>query len=201
METFASIARPRPVMFALGAGFDLKANRLVLLGGGFAFAAKCRRKDEALQGIYGTHFFLSPVARHLSRRISLAELKISVIVNTLRSCQLFTGLPPEDQAHIAEVTVVKSLEMEEYLFHEGDPAHGFYVVQRGAVKVHRVAAAGNFRPQRRPVRRRPRDVPTATATDQIGRSNSLLRRRRNREGGGNQEFSLALAGRNRKILA
>ena len=47
-----------------------------------------------------------------------------------------------DLENIAEVTVLKSLEKDDYLFHEGDPAHGFYVVQRGAVNVHRVSAAG-----------------------------------------------------------
>lgn len=72
----------------------------------------------------------------------LAELKHTVIVNTLRSCQLFTGVPVEDLENIANVTVVKSLEKGDYLFHEGDPAHGFYIVQRGAVNVHRVTAAG-----------------------------------------------------------
>jgi CRP/FNR family transcriptional regulator len=72
----------------------------------------------------------------------LTELKKTVVVNTLRSCQLFTGLPPADLENIAEVSVVKSLEKDDYLFHEGDPAHGFYVVQRGAVNVHRVNAAG-----------------------------------------------------------
>jgi CRP/FNR family transcriptional regulator, dissimilatory nitrate respiration regulator len=71
-----------------------------------------------------------------------AELKQIAVVNTLRSCQLFTGLPPADLENIAAVSVVKSLEKDDYLFHEGDPAHGFYVVQRGAVNVHRVTAAG-----------------------------------------------------------
>ena len=37
---------------------------------------------------------------------------------------------------------MKSLEKDAYLFHEGDPAQGFYIVQRGAVNVHRVNAAG-----------------------------------------------------------
>ncbi|HEX5398604.1 MAG TPA: Crp/Fnr family transcriptional regulator [Verrucomicrobiae bacterium] len=74
--------------------------------------------------------------------MSSAELRKIAVVNTLRSCQLFTGLPPDDLANIAEVSVVKSLEKGDYLFHEGDPAHGFYVVQRGAVNVHRVTAAG-----------------------------------------------------------
>ena len=74
--------------------------------------------------------------------MSPAELKQIAVVNTLRSCQLFTGLPPADLANIAAVSVVKSLEKGDYLFHEGDPARGFYVVQRGAVNVHRVSTAG-----------------------------------------------------------
>jgi CRP-like cAMP-binding protein len=73
---------------------------------------------------------------------ALAEFKTVALVNTLRSCQLFTGLPAGDLEQIAAVTVLKSLEKDEYLFHEGDPASGFYVVQRGAVNVHRVNAAG-----------------------------------------------------------
>jgi CRP/FNR family transcriptional regulator len=73
---------------------------------------------------------------------ALAEFKTIALVNTLRSCQLFTGLPQADLEQIAAVTVLKSLEKDEYLFHEGDPARGFYVVQRGAVNVHRVNAAG-----------------------------------------------------------
>lgn len=73
---------------------------------------------------------------------ALDGLKRAAIINTLRSCQLFVGLPLVDLEHIADVTVVKSLEKEEYLFHEGDPAAGFYIVQRGAVNVHRVTATG-----------------------------------------------------------
>lgn len=70
------------------------------------------------------------------------ELKHSVIINTLRSCQLFTGLPMADLQNIANVAVIKMLEKDEYLFHQGDPAHGFYIVQKGAVNVHRVTAGG-----------------------------------------------------------
>jgi len=73
---------------------------------------------------------------------AFAEFKAAAVVNTLRSCQLFTGLPLPDLENIAAVTVLKSLEKGEYLFHEGDPAGGFYVIQRGAVNVHRVTAAG-----------------------------------------------------------
>jgi len=73
---------------------------------------------------------------------ALNELRKIAVINTLRSCQLFTGLPPSDLENIAAVSVIKPLEKGDYLFHEGDPARGFYIVQRGAVNVHRVNAAG-----------------------------------------------------------
>jgi len=74
--------------------------------------------------------------------MSLSELKKTGIIGSLRCCQLFDGLPLADLENIAGVTSVKSLKKGEYLFHEGDAALGFYVVQRGAVNVHRVNAAG-----------------------------------------------------------
>ncbi|HEX5398582.1 MAG TPA: Crp/Fnr family transcriptional regulator [Verrucomicrobiae bacterium] len=73
---------------------------------------------------------------------SLAEFKKVIVINTLRSCQFFTGLPQSALENIADFTALKSLEKGEYLFHEGDPSHGFYVVQSGAVNVHRVNALG-----------------------------------------------------------
>jgi CRP/FNR family transcriptional regulator len=72
----------------------------------------------------------------------LAELKRTGVVNTLRSCRLFAGLPPGGLEKIAGATAVKPLAKGEYLFREGDAARGFYIVQRGAVNVHRVTAAG-----------------------------------------------------------
>ena len=68
--------------------------------------------------------------------------KITGLVGTLRCCQLFTGVPGEDLAAIAAFTVVQSLAKDDYLFHEGEPARGFYLVQSGAVNVHRVSAGG-----------------------------------------------------------
>jgi CRP/FNR family transcriptional regulator, dissimilatory nitrate respiration regulator len=74
--------------------------------------------------------------------IAPADLKRTVILNTLRTCQLFAGLPPADLEQIAAVTASKPLAKDEYLFREGGTAQGFYVVQSGAVNVHRVTAAG-----------------------------------------------------------
>ena len=65
-----------------------------------------------------------------------------VIENTLRSCQLFMGLPPADIAAIASFLIPKHLAKGDYLFREGARAEGFYVVQKGAINVHRVSAAG-----------------------------------------------------------
>ena len=71
-----------------------------------------------------------------------AEFKRAAIVSTLRGCRLFAGLPPADLEKIADATSVKSLAKGEYLFREGDAARGFYIVQRGAVNIHRVTIAG-----------------------------------------------------------
>ena len=79
---------------------------------------------------------------HVTAHMSLAEFKKVAVVNSLRGCRLFAGLPQADLESIADVTVVKPLEKGDYLFHEGEATRGFYVMQRGAVNVHRVNAAG-----------------------------------------------------------
>jgi CRP/FNR family transcriptional regulator, dissimilatory nitrate respiration regulator len=73
---------------------------------------------------------------------ALAELKRAAIVNTLRGCQLFAGLGAGDLNAVADITLVKSLDKGDYLFREGAPSQGFYLVQKGAINVHRVNAAG-----------------------------------------------------------
>jgi len=73
---------------------------------------------------------------------ALAEFKQAAIVNGLRSCQLFAGMPSSELGSIAEITVVKTVPKGSYLFHEGDLSHGFYIVQTGAINVHRVNAVG-----------------------------------------------------------
>jgi len=71
-----------------------------------------------------------------------ADFRRTVFANTLRGCQLFTGLPAEDLELIASFVISKELDKGQYLFREGAPSEGFYVVQRGAVNVHRVSANG-----------------------------------------------------------
>jgi len=73
---------------------------------------------------------------------AISELRQVAISNSLRGCQLFLGLGPVDLKSIADVTVIKSLEKDEYLFREASPSQGFYIVQQGAINVHRVNAIG-----------------------------------------------------------
>ena len=73
---------------------------------------------------------------------SLADLRQAAISSALRTCQLFAGLPSEDLRKIADIAQPRALAKDDYLFREGQPAVGFYIVQKGAVNVHRVSAAG-----------------------------------------------------------
>lgn len=63
-------------------------------------------------------------------------------LHALHACALFGDLPQEALEAIAALVVPRPLEKGGYLFHEGDRAEGFYVVQSGAVNVHRVNALG-----------------------------------------------------------
>jgi CRP/FNR family transcriptional regulator, dissimilatory nitrate respiration regulator len=72
----------------------------------------------------------------------LSELKQIGLTSALRNCRLFTGLPSSDLVHIAAIAMVKPLEKGDYLFREGDSSHGFYIVQTGAISVHRFSSVG-----------------------------------------------------------
>jgi CRP-like cAMP-binding protein len=71
-----------------------------------------------------------------------ADARLTGLVGTMRCCQLFTGLSAEDLGAIAGFTIVEKLAKDDYLFHEGEPSRGFYLVSGGAINVHRVNAAG-----------------------------------------------------------
>src|SRR5438105_3109650 len=74
--------------------------------------------------------------------IQRQNFKQLVTENTLRGCQLFVGLPANDISAIGSLVIPKQLAKGDYLFREGDRSEGFYVVQKGAINVHRVNAAG-----------------------------------------------------------
>jgi CRP/FNR family transcriptional regulator len=73
---------------------------------------------------------------------SVCDIKRLAVAKTLRRCGLFAHISPADIGRIASITVVKFLDKGDYLFHEGAPVHGFYLVRRGAIKLHRVNPFG-----------------------------------------------------------
>jgi CRP/FNR family transcriptional regulator, dissimilatory nitrate respiration regulator len=66
----------------------------------------------------------------------------TAIIGSLRACRLFAGMPPTDLASIAEITAVKRVDKNDYLFHQGQRSDGFFIVQSGAINVHRVSPSG-----------------------------------------------------------
>ena len=75
-------------------------------------------------------------------RQDLQQARQTVIANSLRTCQLFSGISPEELEAISSFVIPKPVAKGEYLFHAGSLASGFYVVQRGAINVHRVSSLG-----------------------------------------------------------
>ena len=74
--------------------------------------------------------------------VEASQFRRAIIENTLRSCQIFVGLPATDIEAIATFVVSKHLEKDEYLFRQGDSSLGFYILQKGGVNVHRESPSG-----------------------------------------------------------
>ena len=55
----------------------------------------------------------------------LSEFRTIAAANTLRTCQLFSGIPANDLETIASFVIPKRLEKGEYLFHEVTKSEGF----------------------------------------------------------------------------
>jgi len=70
------------------------------------------------------------------------DLKTIGLTNSLRTCRIFAGLSAPDLTSISEITVIKQVDKGDYLFRQGQPIQGFYIVQKGAIDVHRVTPAG-----------------------------------------------------------
>jgi len=73
---------------------------------------------------------------------ALNDFKQTAIIHALRSCQMFAVSPLPDLQKLAEISLFRSLEKGQYVFREGETSQGFYIVQKGAINVHRVSANG-----------------------------------------------------------
>lgn len=79
---------------------------------------------------------------NINQTNSIEKARRFAIEETLGNSELFTGLPQEDLKEIAEFTVPKVVTKGDYLFHEEETSHGFYIVQKGAINLHRVNTSG-----------------------------------------------------------
>lgn len=73
---------------------------------------------------------------------SPGDFRKTVIASTLRQCRLFADLSPADLDAVADTCALKHLERGQYLFREKERAEGFFVMQTGAINVHRVTPDG-----------------------------------------------------------
>lgn len=55
---------------------------------------------------------------------------------------MFEGLPPENHEALASISLEKRYAKGETIFSEGEVANGFYVVQRGKVKIYKISFDG-----------------------------------------------------------
>ncbi len=60
----------------------------------------------------------------------------------LRRSEVFADLPERDLRELAESAVLRTLDKGAYLFHKDEVAPGLYLVRRGIINFHRVAADG-----------------------------------------------------------
>lgn len=73
---------------------------------------------------------------------TLTPYRRAAIEHVLDSCPLFAGMARDEFNAVVDICALKSLAKGEYLFAQGAPSHGFYVVQSGAVRLYRVNGKG-----------------------------------------------------------
>lgn len=72
----------------------------------------------------------------------MSSLKRAALQYSLSRAPIFSGLPEEDLVKIAGYAEIRPLRRGAYLFREGDPVVGFFIVRLGLIHVHRVSAEG-----------------------------------------------------------
>ncbi len=64
------------------------------------------------------------------------------LIQKIGRIPLFEGLPPDQQKDLANIALEKSFERGRTIFSEGEPAHGFFVVMAGKVKIFKISPDG-----------------------------------------------------------
>lgn len=90
-----------------------------------------------LRTVFKLRHHRQQVVRH---RVSEAQWRS--ILHALRRSRLFQTSPEADLEMIASISVMKHIDCHEYLFYEGVPLNGFFIMQKGAIKVRRISIFG-----------------------------------------------------------
>ena len=64
------------------------------------------------------------------------------IIKNLKTIPLFSGLPNEHLEKISSIASTSKFDKGEMIFHEGDKGNGFYMVEKGKVKVFKLSFEG-----------------------------------------------------------
>ncbi len=79
----------------------------------------------------------------MAAKESLASrFKKAAIIETLRQCRMFAGLDDWALRDLSELCAIRPLAKGQYVFHESEVSIGFYIVQTGAINVHRISPEG-----------------------------------------------------------
>lgn len=89
-----------------------------------------------------------PESEPLSLRETMRTLNIRngqgrLLYSALEQSKVFGALRSELLEDLVEICDVVSLKKGEYLFREGDVSNGFYIVHRGAIRLHKVSREGS----------------------------------------------------------
>jgi CRP-like cAMP-binding protein len=74
--------------------------------------------------------------------VMISAMPASAVVEFLRRNPVFAAVPDKEIQALAAVTRTERYRTHEFIFMEGDPAAGFYLVQSGHVKILRQARSG-----------------------------------------------------------
>ena len=72
----------------------------------------------------------------------MSDPKHIVWLDSVRNCPLFANLSESDLRDLLGIASARQVDRGEYLFHEGDPVSGFFLIRVGAISVQRISPRG-----------------------------------------------------------
>lgn len=87
-------------------------------------------------------FWLSALPLELACSRSCSTVPLAAQTAALRGCSMFADLASDDLERIGRFVEVRRASRGDYLFREGEPVRGFFIIRGGSVNVHWFGADG-----------------------------------------------------------